>query len=74
MVSNSNPNSSWLNNTLFKTFIAIILMAVAAWGNWVTTAVTSYNKDLGKFAERLARIEQKLDDHFRSDDAQRHNP
>jgi hypothetical protein len=64
----------WLNHILVKTAITIILLSAGAWGKWVTTAVMDGNSAMSKITERLARIEQKLDDHFRSDDAKRHNP
>jgi hypothetical protein len=70
---NNNSNGTWLNHTLFKTAVTIILLAAGAWGKWVTTAVTNNRDSMALIGERLARIEQKLDDHFRSDNA-RNNP
>ncbi len=73
-MDNNDNGSMWLNNTFFKTAIAIILLTVGAWGKWVTTTVIETTSDAARNSERLARIEQLLIDHFRSDDAQRHNP
>jgi len=74
MPLNNSNNDSWFNHTIVKVAFSALLLAAAAWGNWVTTSIGVSASAMVKIAERLARIEQKLDDHFKEDYAQRHNP
>ena len=68
---NNNNDASWLNHTLFKYAIIVLIAAGSAWAAYVNSKLGEVN-DL---RVGQARIEQKLDDFIKEwQHAQRHNP
>ena len=64
MVNNNNGNGLWLNHTLFKLALTIILLAGGAWASWVTTTINKDHDALSEIRTDIARITQMLSDHM----------
>lgn len=69
-MQNNNTNGVWLNHTLFKLALSIILLATGAWAKWVTTSIFEIND----IKTDIAIIRKDIDDLHKDFHAQRHNP
>ena len=70
MPLNNSNNDSWLNHTIFKALLAIVLTGGAAWCAYINNKVNQ----IDEIKTDIAIIKVTLEDIHKDLHAQRHNP
>jgi len=64
-VTSNNPfntESTWFRHMIIKSILGVVILGGTAWGAYLNSKVTQMDMFKLEVADRLARIEQKLDD------------